>query len=224
MPRRKRSTRTPVAHDVSFEWVTRELGPEFAEWQSLAATWLQTQPLGLADRINGLRAFFKNYLHGLKLPLAPSILLRRNQPLPDFFETSVPHSHGGIKWNNKVRIFLDWVLVTHFAEPDDNDRPVVSPEFWNPVPYRSQKGAVRPNESVHSPLPYRYIVELSSRVCLSVAGRAIALGEPLYGSSGHSCATRRSGSWTAPSHRHGGGRTEPVRTRAERGLDLAPRA
>ena len=164
MPRRKRSTRTPVAHDVSFEWVTRELGPEFAEWQSLAATWLQTQPLGLADRINGLRAFFKNYLHGLKLPLAPSILLRRNQPLPDFFETSVPHSHGGIKWNNKVRIFLDWVLVTHFAEPDDNDRPVVSPEFWNPVPYRSQKGAVRPNESVHSPLPYRYIVELRERL------------------------------------------------------------
>lgn len=160
MARRKRSVRTPVSADVSFEWMTRELGPEFSEWQSLAATWLATQHLGLADRINGLRSFFKNYLHGLKLPLSPSILLRRGQPLPDFFETSVPQSHGGIKWNNKVRIFIDWVLETHFSEPDDNGKSVVSPEFWNPVAYRSQQGAIRPNESVHSPLPYRYIVEL----------------------------------------------------------------
>lgn len=165
MPRRKRSVRTPVAADLAFEWTVRELGPEYAEWQALAAQWLATQPLGLPDRINGLRNFFKNYLHGLKLPLAPSILLRRSQPLPDFFETSLPQTHGGIKWNNKVRIFLDWVLEKHFSEPDDNGRSVVSPEFWNPVPYRSQTGKIRPNESVHSPLPYRYIVEL--RECLA---------------------------------------------------------
>lgn len=164
MPRRKRSVRTPVGADVTFEWMQRELGPEFSEWQQLAATWLATQPLGLADRINGLRCFFKNYLYGLKLPLAPSIILRRSQPLPDFFETSLPQSHGGIKWNNKVRIFLDWVLETHFSEPDDDGRPVVSPEFWNPVVNRSQTGKIRPNESVHSPLPYRYIVELRERL------------------------------------------------------------
>jgi hypothetical protein len=144
--------------------MVRELGPEFAEWQALAATWLSTQPLGLADRINGLRHFFKNYLHGLKLPLSPSILLRRNQPLPDFFETSLPQSHGGVKWSNKVHIFLNWVLEKHFSEPDDHGRPAVSPEFWNPVAYRSQTGKIRPNESVHSPLPYRYIVELRERL------------------------------------------------------------
>jgi len=164
MPRKRRTVRTPVAADLSFQWMVRDLGPEFAEWQALAAKWLATQPLGLADRINGLRCFFKSYLHERKLPLEPSILLRRNQPLPDFFETSLPQSHGGIKWNNKVRIFLDWVLETHFSEPDDHGRPTVSPEFWNPVPYRSQTGKIRPNESVHSPLPYRYIVELRERL------------------------------------------------------------
>jgi hypothetical protein len=171
MARRKRSVRTPVSADVTFDWMVRELGPEFTEWQALAATWLATQPLGLSDRINGLRCFFKSYLHGLKLPLAPSILLRRNQPLPDFFETSLPQSHGGIKWNNKVRIFLDWVLEAHFSEPDDHGRPVVSPEFWNPVAYRSQTGKIRPNESVHSPLPYRYIVELRERLAPGKAFR-----------------------------------------------------
>lgn len=171
MPRRKRSVRTPVAADVTFEWMQRELGSEFAEWQQLAATWLATQHVGLADRINGLRCFFKNYLYGLKLPLAPSIILRRNQPLPDFFETSLPQSHGGVKWNNKVRIFLDWVLETHFSVSDDDGRPVVSPEFWNPVTYRSQTGKIRPNESVHSPLPYRYIVELRERLAVGKSFR-----------------------------------------------------
>lgn len=164
MARRKKSSNVPVAADLSFGWVERELGPEFHTWQLLAAAWIATQPLGLADRINGLRCFLKTYLYGLRLPLEPAILLRRSQPLPDFYETSLPQSHGGIKWNNKVRLFLDWVLEQHFSEPDDNGKPVVSPEFWNPIPYRSQKGAIRPTESVHSPLPYRYIVELRERL------------------------------------------------------------
>lgn len=164
MARRKKNALTPVFADRSFEWVERELGTEFIEWQTLAAQWLATQPLGLADRIVGLRCFFKNYLHGLKLPLDPAVLLRRGQPLPDFYESVLPQSHGGIKWNNKVRLFLDWVLEQHFSEPDDNGKLVVSPEFWNPVPYRTQKGIVRRTESVHSPLPYRYIVELRDRL------------------------------------------------------------
>lgn len=165
MARVRRIPKNPSVYaDLSFSWVTRELGPEFADWQALAATWLATQPHGLADRIVALRHFFKVYLHGLKLPLDPAILLRRNQPLPDFYETSLPKSHGGIKWSNKVRIFLDWVLDKHFSEPDDHGQLVVSPAFWNPIPYRSQKGKVLRTESVHSPLPFRYIVELRERL------------------------------------------------------------
>lgn len=165
MARRRKSSTTPIAADLSFEWMERELGPEFRHWQMLAATWLATQPLGLPDRIVGLRCFFKNYLHRLKLPLEPAILLRRGQPLPDFYETSLPQTHGGIKWHNKVLLFLDWVLEKHFSEPDDYGKPVVSPEFCNPLPYRTQRGIFRRAESVHSPLPYRYIVEL--RECLA---------------------------------------------------------
>lgn len=153
-----------VRADVTFSWLTRELGKEFSEWQTLAATWLATQPNGWSDRINGLRNFFKNYLYDLKLPLSPAILLRRSQPLPDFYETSLPHSHGGVKWNNKVHSFLNWVLDGYFSEQDDNGKSVVSPAFWNPIPYRSQKGKVTRTESVHSPLPYRYIVELRERL------------------------------------------------------------
>lgn len=165
MARVRRIPQNPSIYaDLSFNWVTRELGPEFADWQALAATWLTTQPHGLADRIVALRHFFKAYLHGLKLPLDPVILLRRNQPLPDFYETCLPKSHGGIKWSNKIRIFLDWVLEKYFSEPDDNGQPTISPEYWNPVPYRSQKGKVLRTESVHSPLPFTYIVDLRERL------------------------------------------------------------
>jgi hypothetical protein len=164
MARRKRSNQIPVSADITFEWMERELGPEYKEWRTLAASWLATQHLGLADRINGLRRFFKDYLYGLQLPLQPEILLKRGQSLPDFYETSLPQSHGGIKWNNKVRIFIDWVLEHHFSELDDYGQPAISPEFWNPIPYRTQKGQFRREESVHSPLPYRYIVELRDRI------------------------------------------------------------
>ena len=151
---------TPRAMDLSMEWVTRELGPGYEEWRALAAEWIATQPLGLADRLTALRCFFEKYMHGLKLPLKPEVLMRRGLSLPDFYETSLPQSHGGIKWNNKIRLFLDWVLKTKFSEPDDHGKLVVIADYWNPVPYRSQTGIVKLTESVHSPLPYRYILEL----------------------------------------------------------------
>lgn len=150
----------PRGMDLSFEWVSRELGPEFDEWRTLAAEWITTQPLGLADRLTALRCFFEKYLHGLKLPLKPELMMRRGASWPDVYETALPHSHGGIKWNNKIRLFLNWVLETQFAEPDDHGKPVIDPNYWNPVPHRAQTGIVKLTESVHSPLPYRYILEL----------------------------------------------------------------
>ncbi len=156
----KNNKTVPRTTDLLLEWVSREFGAEFLEWQTLAATWLTTQPLGLPDRLAALRCFFERYLRDLKLPLKPEVLMRRGQSLPDLYETSLPHSHGGIKWNNKIRLFLNWVLETQFAEPDDHGKPIIDPNYWNPVPYRTQTGIVRLSESVHSPLPYRFILEL----------------------------------------------------------------
>lgn len=155
-----KKTIIPRSVDISFEWVTREFGAEFDEWQTLAASWIAIQPRGLADRLAALRCFFEKYLYGLKLPLKPEILLRRGQSLPDIYETSMPQSHAGLKWNNNIRQFLNWVLETEFSEPDDHGKSVISPNYWNPVPYRTRTGIVKLTESVHSPLPYRYILEL----------------------------------------------------------------
>lgn len=147
--------------DFEFTWVTRELGPQWEAWRAYAAGWLATQHTGLSERIRSIRTCFRNYLHALGFPPDPSWLLRRNNNVPDFFEAACPNSSHGINLNTHVNAFLTWVLETHFSEPDDRGRPMVLPLYHNPVSNRSKRGIVRPHESVHSPLPYRFIRELS---------------------------------------------------------------
>ena len=81
-------------------------------------------------------------------------------PCRDFFEAACPKSLGGTSYNNTVHEFLQWLLEEHFSEPDDYGRPMVLPVYHNPVPRRSKRGIPRPDESMHSPLPYRFIREL----------------------------------------------------------------
>lgn len=150
----------PRSMDSSLTWVERDLGPEFAEWRALAVAWLETQHFGLADRLNGLIRFLDKYLYCLSLARSPKAYLDRDNNWPDFYETTLPQSQGGIKWNNKIHAFLKWVLLTHFSEPDDNGRPIVVSGYRNPVKYLSQSGISKPAESVRSPLPYRYIKDL----------------------------------------------------------------
>ena len=44
----------------------------------------------------------------------------------------------GVTYNNHIRTFLDWVLENYFSEQDDYGRPVVLPDYHNPVPWRSE--------------------------------------------------------------------------------------
>jgi len=146
--------------DVQFTWMTRDLGPQYLIWQEYATAWLTTQTQGLPTRIWAIQCFVENYLHKQKLPFEPEKILHRNSILPSFFDVACPQSTGGISYNNIAAQFLDWVLEAHFSESDDHGRPVVSPDFYNPITPRSKKGMGRRTESVHSPLPYRFIREL----------------------------------------------------------------
>lgn len=151
---------TPRQADLEFSWVLRELGPEWEAWRAHAAAWMATARISLPHRLSSLRNFFEEYLHRLHLPSDPAWLLDRRNAAPDFFEAACPKSLGGTSYNNTVREFLQWLLEEHFSEPDDCGRPVVRPVYHNPVSRRSKRGVSRPDESIHSPLPYRFIREL----------------------------------------------------------------
>lgn len=150
----------PRQGDLEFSWVLRELGPQWADWRAHAAAWMAIQRISVSHRLASLRNFFEEYLHRLHLPSDPAWLLERRNAVPDFFEAACPKSLKGTSYNNAVRDFLQWLLEEHFSEPDDYGRRVVLPVYHNPVPYRSKRGISRPDESVHSPLPYRFIREL----------------------------------------------------------------
>jgi hypothetical protein len=155
----KPSKSVPKHADLELRWLTRELGPRWETWRIYAASWINTKHIGLSNGLESLRAFFQNYLHALGLSSDPAWYLRRSNRVPDFFETACPKSPHGAKYVNGIREFLNWVLEHQFAEIDDHGRPIVLPEYHNPMPCIA-KGAVSRHESIHSPLPYRFIREL----------------------------------------------------------------
>lgn len=145
--------------DMSLGWVEREY-PQLAVWRSLAIKWFKGETSGITHRLAGLVSFFERYLIQQDLPLDPAVLLARGTVLPDFYRTACPDSAGGIKYNNCVHSFLNFVLLHEFSVTADDGLPVVSPAFRNPVPRMSQVGLPKRAESVYSPLPYGYIDEL----------------------------------------------------------------
>ncbi len=145
--------------DVTLGWVEREY-PQLAAWRTLAVKWLKGETNGVSRRLQALVAFFERYIVRHGLPLDPAVFLARTTVLPGFYAVACPDSQEGLKYNNLVHAFLQFVLLHEFSAPSDDGQPVVSPAFRNPVPRLSQNGQPKRDESVHSPLPYGYIDEL----------------------------------------------------------------
>jgi hypothetical protein len=145
--------------DMTLGWVEREY-PQLAAWRMLAVEWLKGETRGVDTRLQALVAFLERYLIQQALPLDPSVFLARTTVLSDFYQTACPDSEKGIKYNNHIHTFLQFVLLCQFSEAQDHGRPVISPAFHNPVRRMSKSGLPKRDESVYSPLPYGYIAEL----------------------------------------------------------------
>lgn len=113
-------------NDVTLEWL-QEKYPQLADWRELCVSWLEGETRGVSVRLEALTAFFERYLVALGLPLAPGVFLARETSLPDFYKTACPPSAKGVQYNNLIHAFLEFVLLHHFSERDDDHRPSVSP-------------------------------------------------------------------------------------------------
>ncbi|AQL37120.1 gamma-mobile-trio integrase GmtZ [Pseudomonas syringae] len=145
--------------DATLGWVERDY-PQLTVWRSLAMDWLKGEITAVSDKLNGLAVFLERFLIQQSLPLDPAIILSRDSVLPDFYRVACPDSVRGVKYNNIIHAFLNFVLLRDFSEQGNNDQPVVSRAFRNPVPRLTIAGLPKRDESVHSPLPYGYIEEL----------------------------------------------------------------
>lgn len=147
------------ATDVALSWVQQDY-PQLETWRTLAVAWMDGETMRIRSRLEALAIFLERYLVKKGLPLDPVIFLSRETVLPDFYRTVCPESQTGIEYNNYIHLFLHFVLLRDFSEPDDDGSQVISPAFRNPVPRMTKSGLPRRDESVHSPLPYGYIDEL----------------------------------------------------------------
>lgn len=161
----KRGGEGSYVADRELTWISSDY-PHLDEWRSLAAQWLKEQESSVATRLASLRVFVRAYLHEqlyqAGLPHSPERVLARSVLLPDYWTTCMQRyaKDVGRVQNNYVHDFLNWVLLTELSEPDDHGRPVVSPQFHNPVTKKARGGGGQTAESVRSPLPYGYIDEL----------------------------------------------------------------
>lgn len=154
--------------DLTLGWVTEELGHDWLQWQQYAVEWLKTEDSGLEKRLRGIRKFFL-YLNA-KAPYAadvttifkghPSGHKVSSEELEAFLVSS-----GSTSENHQYVTFTvdlcDYILNHHLSVDDDYGNPVAL--FSNPFEKIGRK--VSNKETVHSPLPYRYIQQLRHILC-----------------------------------------------------------
>lgn len=158
------------ASDLTFSWMLTTLGPEWQQWQELAAGWMATQTIGIDHKQKALSRFFESYL----AEYAPYAI----DEVPLFFKGYKGHQCSSEELAGQVRKtqnsaskiqqgvnypcdFIDFVIETVFSEEDDSGNLV--PLVQNPLSkIKRQESAT---ETVRNPLPHRYIQDLRQILC-----------------------------------------------------------
>lgn len=157
--------------DLTLLWLVNNHGKEWEIWRQLAEEWISAQDAGTDKKLEALCLFLELYLVGT-VPFTcdiTSLFEGKNgwQASADEFKrvllekTNRSDNSNTIKALNYCKQFIDWVLESHFSEKDDNGGAIRL--YVNPFEKVKQK--VNNTESVHNPLPYRYICDLRHILC-----------------------------------------------------------
>lgn len=164
--------------DLSLAWITEEYGDEWSAWRKLASEWLMSMDKGLSKPLasigmlidcylapeiswaSDVTSFFKGHPNTNALPtsdaLEAAILKRTNQKHSNNLKDSI----------NTIVRFIDWITEEKLVEIDDDGVNIKL--FSNP--FSKKKRNVKTSETVHSPLPYRYVCELRKILCSKAEG------------------------------------------------------
>ena len=168
------------ASDLTFKWMLTTLGPEWEQWQELAAEWMAIQHTGVDHKRRALGCFFESYLLECA-PYATDIGL--------FFKGYNGHICSTEELEASVRKtinspcdFINYVIEHHLSEEDDSGN--LTPLVRNPLSKIKTQGLH--TETVRNPLPYRYIQDLRQILCplpdkaeLTVIEQKLPQGESL---------------------------------------------
>lgn len=157
------------ASDLTFSWMHTTLGPEWEQWQELAAEWMVIQHSGVSTKRAALSRFFESYLLECA-PYATDVGLFFKGYNGHLCSTEELESRVRKTINCPVEIsrginltyeFIDFVIEHHLSEEDDNG--IKFPLVQNPLNKIKRQNSH--TETVRNPLPYRYIQNLRQILC-----------------------------------------------------------
>lgn len=169
MAEKKRKKRDGRGGDLTFSWMLVSLGPQWQQWQQLAAEWMAEQHIGINLKQAALQRFFEAYLLDCA-PYAVDIALFfkghdghrcSSEELEAKIREKVKTAHVVQNSVNYTYNFISFVIERHLSQADDDGRlrPLVS----NPLSKITKH--VPDTETVRNPLPYRYIQDLRHILC-----------------------------------------------------------
>lgn len=158
------------ASDLTLSWMLTTLGPEWQQWQELAAEWMSTQTASVNDKRKNLGSFFEHYLTECAPYAIGNIDLffkghNGHQCSSEELEVRLRktiNTSGNIQKGVNIPCdFIDFIVAKVFSEEDDNGNLV--PLVKNPL--KKIKRQTSATETVRNPLPYRYIQDLRQILC-----------------------------------------------------------
>lgn len=172
----KRKKQDGRSHDLTLQWLVKKHGQKWEIWRQLAEEWITNQDVGTAAKLKALSTFFDIYLTS-SAPFTSdvmSLFVGKNgwhASTDEFKRILLEKTNKGdntdtAKILNHTTLFIDWVIDTHFSQKDDNGRVVLL--YANPL--EKVKSKFSNTETVHNPLPYRYICDLRHILCPKLRG------------------------------------------------------
>ncbi|MCA3902158.1 integrase family protein [Vibrio vulnificus] len=156
--------------DLTFSWMLTTLGPEWQQWQELAAEWMAAQTTGIHHKRNALSRFFEAYIAEYAPYAIDNIELFfkgykghqcSSEELEALIRKKVNASGDTQKGVNFPCDFIDFIIEKVFSEEDDNGN--LLPLVQNPLSKIKRQDSA--TETVRNPLPYRYIQDLRQILC-----------------------------------------------------------
>lgn len=155
-------------NDMTLSWIIRELGDDWLQWQQYAAEWLAAENSGIGKKLEGIRHFIV-YLSEKVTYAKDVVLLFEGHSSGHIVSSEEFNAYliekGSSANNSKYTAYVvnlcDFILTHHLWEEDDNGKKVAL--FSNP--FEKIKTVTSNTETVHSPLPYRYIQQLRQILC-----------------------------------------------------------
>lgn len=154
--------------DLTLSWITDDLGPEWLQWQQYCAEWISQVHEGISHKLKGIKHFLY-YLESQAKYSADVFSLFKGHPQGHKVSTeefNIYLKSKGVNSDNHMYVgyvvrLIDYILKTHICDEDDNGQS--TPLFQNPFDRIASKTSN--TETVHSPLPYRYIQQLRQILC-----------------------------------------------------------